>query len=191
MAKVLLVDEEMTMVQMVSELLRSEGHQVVPFTNSQSAVDGLSTVAPELVIANLGSEKSRPASLHVLQKARALNPPALVIMIAASGSLDTTMDAMRRGAYDCLQKPFSVDEFKLRTRRALSYHTALSENVCLRKQLQSVSQLHQMVSASARMEASSEPLPRITRGRLAFERTRAGIRSRAPLLASSLPTKRR
>ena len=50
MAKVLLVDDEVTMVQMVTESLRAEGHEVFPFTNGNAALEAIEAVAPELVI---------------------------------------------------------------------------------------------------------------------------------------------
>src|SRR4051812_21509628 len=109
MAKVLLLDDEMTMVQMVSELLRSEAHQVSPFTNGSAAVEKLATIAPDLVVVNLGSERTRAPVWSLLQKARALNPPALVVMTMPSGSMETAIEAMKRGAYDYINKPFTPD----------------------------------------------------------------------------------
>jgi len=73
--------------------------------------------------------------LEILQKARALNPPALVIMITAFGSIETAVEAMKRGAYDYLEKPFKLEELTLCVQRALSYNEAISENRFLRKQL--------------------------------------------------------
>src|SRR6476620_1600833 len=99
MAKVLLIDDEMTMLQMVGELLRADGHQVIPFTNTVAAVDRLSAVAPDLVLAHLSLDRTRTAGGSLLQKARSFNPPALVIMILSSGSLDVAVESMKRGAY--------------------------------------------------------------------------------------------
>lgn len=152
MAKVVLVDDEMTIVQMVGELLRSEGHQVIPFTQGSAAVENLPKVAPELVIANLGLDKTRAGSLALLQKSRSLQPPALVIMITPSGSIESTLEAIKRGAYDYLVKPFSLDELKLRVQRALSYHAAISENDSLRKQLGSKSHFSDIIGVSPRMQ---------------------------------------
>ncbi|MFO1501653.1 MAG: sigma-54 dependent transcriptional regulator [Verrucomicrobiota bacterium] len=135
MAKVVLVDDEMTIVQMVGELLRSDGHQVVPFTHGAAAVESFGSFAPDLVIANLSLDKTRTATLAILQKARSLQPPALVITITPAGSMEHALEAIRRGAYDYLVKPFALDELKLRIQRALSYRAALAENVALRKQL--------------------------------------------------------
>ena len=126
--KVLLVDDELTMVQMVSGLLREAGHEVFPFTNGQTAAAALSANAPELVITDLYFDKTRPHGLEILKKARELDPPAVVIVITGFGSIDTAKEAMKNGAFDYLEKPFKVDEFKLCVQRALSYNAALSES---------------------------------------------------------------
>src|ERR1051326_2337095 len=96
MAKVLLVDDELTMVQTVSELLRREGHEVFPFTNGAGAVAALTEQSPELVITDLYLDKTRAHGLEILQKARALHPPATVIVITGFGSIETAVEAIDR-----------------------------------------------------------------------------------------------
>lgn len=162
MAKVLLMDDQMTMVQMVGELLRADGHQVFPFTNGSSAADSLATVAPELVLANLSSEKARSFGTSILQKAAALNPPALVLMIIPAGSLELALEFMKKGAYDYLFKPFTLDELKLRVQRALSHRSALSENVFFRRQLQSKYQFSEIVGSSLAMGDLMKILERVS-----------------------------
>jgi DNA-binding NtrC family response regulator len=151
MAKVLLVDEEITLVQMVAEVLRADGHQVIPFTQGTSAAEALANLLPELVIANLCSERTRTTALTILQKARCLNPPAVSLMITASGALETAIECLKKGAYDYLERPFALDELKLRVQRALSYHEAISENAFLRRQLQSRYQFKEIVAGSPQM----------------------------------------
>src|SRR6266571_4049625 len=133
MAKVLVVDDEVTMVQMVSEMLRAEGHEVIPCTNGNSALEAIESQAPELVVTDLNLEKSRTQGLDILQKARTLSPPAIVIVITAFGSIETAVEAMKKGAYDYLEKPFKLEELKHCVERALSYSEAVSENAYLRK----------------------------------------------------------
>ncbi len=161
MARVLLVDDELTMVQMVTEMLRAEGHELFPFTNGNAALAALETTAPELVITDLYLEKGRAHGLDILQKARALNPPALVIMITAFGTIETAVEAMKKGAYDYLEKPFKLEELKLCVRRALSYNEAISENLFLRKQLKHRYQLSQIIGASAPMQAVFRMVERV------------------------------
>ena len=117
MAKVLLVDDELTMVQMVAELLRQEGHEVFPFSNGSAAVAALTTHSPDLVITDLYFDKTRAHGLEVVQKARALSPPAVVIVITGFGTIETAVEAMKNGAFDYLEKPFKVDELKLCVQR--------------------------------------------------------------------------
>jgi two-component system response regulator AtoC len=149
MAKVLLADDEVTMVQMVTELFRAEGHEVFPFTNGSSALEALESVAPELVVTDLYLDKTRAQGLDILHKARSLNPPAVVIVITGFGSIETAVEAMKKGAYDYLEKPFKLDELKLCVQRALSYNDAISENVYLKKQLKKKYQFSQIVGSSA------------------------------------------
>ena len=152
MAKVLVVDDEVTMVQMVTELLRAEGHDVVPITNGNVALEALEAHNPELVIVDLNLEKSRTQGLDILQKARTLHPPAVVIVITGFGTVETAVEAMKKGAYDYLEKPFKLSEFKLCVQRALSYNQAVSENIYLRKQLKEKYQLNQIIGTSSKMQ---------------------------------------
>src|SRR6516225_846461 len=106
------------MLQMVTDLLRREGHEVFPFTNSQAAIPALGANLPDLVITDLYFDKTRPHGLEILQKARELVPPAVVIVITGFGSIETAVEAMKHGAFDYLEKPFKVDQFKLCIQRA-------------------------------------------------------------------------
>jgi DNA-binding NtrC family response regulator len=92
MARVLLVDDEITMLQMVSELLRSEGHEVHPFNNTPAALEAVESIQPELVITDLYLDKAKAGGLDILKKARALNPPAVTIVITGFGSIETAVE---------------------------------------------------------------------------------------------------
>jgi two-component system, NtrC family, response regulator AtoC len=161
MAKVLIADDEATMVQMVTELLRAEGHEVFPFTHGGTALDAVESVAPELVITDLYLDKTKAQGLDILNKARSLNPPALVIVITGFGTIETAVEAMKKGAYDYLEKPFKLEELKLCVERALSYSEAISENVYLRKQLKKKYQFSQIIGNSAGMQEVFKMIERV------------------------------
>lgn len=162
MAKVLLVDDEITMVQMVTELLRTEGHEVHPFTNGTKAMEAMESVQPELVITDLYLDKSQKTfGLEMVTKARALNPPAIVIVVTGFGSIETAVEAMKKGAYDYLEKPFKLDQLKLCLQRALSYNDAISENVYLRRQLKKKYQFNQIIGVSSKMQNVFKMVERI------------------------------
>ena len=161
MAKILLVDDELTMVQMVADMLRQEHHEVFPFTNIQAATAALTTHSPELVITDLYLDKANPHGMEILKKARELTPPAVVIVITGFGSIDTAKEAMKQGAFDYLEKPFKVDEFKLCVQRALSYNAALSETVYLRKQLKKKYQFNQIIGSAPKMQQVFKMIERV------------------------------
>src|SRR6266404_1109051 len=161
MAKVLLVDDELTMVQMVAGLLRQDGHEVFPFTDGNAAIAALANHAPDLVITDLYLDKTRPHGMEILKKARELTPPAVVIVITGFGSIETAKEAMRHGAFDYLEKPFKVDEFKLCVQRALSYNAALTETAYLRKQLKKKYQFSQIVGNAPKMQAVFKMIERV------------------------------
>jgi DNA-binding NtrC family response regulator len=162
MAKVLLVDDDVTMVQMVSELLRQEGHQVFPYTNGSAALSGLAEHSPELVITDLYFDKTRAHGLEILEKAREQHPPAVVIVITGFGTIETAVDAMKKGAFDYLEKPFKVDALKLCAQRALSYNAAIAESAYLRRQLQKTYQFGQIIGVAPRMKEVFRMIERVS-----------------------------
>ncbi|HZL42568.1 MAG TPA: sigma-54 dependent transcriptional regulator [Verrucomicrobiae bacterium] len=161
MAKVLLVDDELTMVQTVSELLRQSGHEVLPFTSGTAALEALATQVPELVITDLYLDKTRAHGLEILQKARSLVPPAIVIVITGFGSIETAVEAMKNGAFDYLEKPFKVEELKIAVQRALSYNAAISETAFLRKQLKKKYHFSQIIGHAPVMQDVFKMIERV------------------------------
>ena len=122
------------------------------FTSGNAALAVIENIAPELVITDLYLDKTRAHGFEILHKARSLNPPAVVIMITGFGSIETAVEAMKKGAYDYLEKPFKLDELKLCVQRALSYNDAVSENFYLRKQLKKKYQFSQIIGSAGKMQ---------------------------------------
>lgn len=161
MAKILLVDDELTMVQIVAEVLRGEGHEVFPFTNYNGVADALVSKRPDLVITDLYLDKTKPQGLEIVQKARALTPPPVVIMITGFGTVESAVEAMRLGCFDYLEKPFKLDELKLCVHRALSHTQVVAENTQLRKELKKKYQFSQIIGASEPMQAVFRMVERV------------------------------
>ena len=149
------------MVQMVTEMLRHEGHEVFPYTNSKDAIAGLEAHLPEVVVTDLYLDKTRAHGLDILQKARSMTPPASVIVITAFGSIESAVEAMKSGAYDYLEKPFQLDSLNLCIQRALNYNEAISENLYLRKQLKKKYQFSQIIGTAPIMQAVFKMVERV------------------------------
>lgn len=153
MAKILVVEDEATTRQMMTEWLQGDGHEVHPYGGAVAAMEGLEEHQPELVITDLNLDQVRTRGFEILRKARALNPPAEVIVVTAFGSVASAVEAMRDGAYDFVNKPFDPASLKGSVQRALAYHHAVAENHYLKKQLRDKYQFNQIVGTSARMQA--------------------------------------
>jgi DNA-binding NtrC family response regulator len=162
MAKVVLVDDELTMVQMIGDLLRKEGHEVIPFSNLETAAEGIEEHSPDLVITDLYLDKSGAKGLEVVKKARSLSPPPVVIVVTGFGTLDTAVDAMRAGAFDYLEKPFKVEDFRFTIRRALSFGEAVSETTFLRRQLKKKYQFTRIIGNAEKMQHVFKMIERVS-----------------------------
>ncbi len=161
MAKVLIADDELTMIQMVSDLVRKEGHEPITATSLAAALQVLETNPPDLVITDLYLDKTSAHGFQILEKARTLSEPAVVIMITGFGSVETAVEAMKRGAYDYLEKPFKLDELRLCVERAIAYRRALAENIYLRKQLRAKYHFDHLVGASSKMQSAFKLIERV------------------------------
>jgi DNA-binding NtrC family response regulator len=152
MAKVLLVDDELTMVQMVGDILRAEGHEVIPCTTLTAAVDSLQTHHPELVLTDLYLDRHNPQGLELVRKARTLPQPPVTIVLTGYGSVDTAVEAMRHGAFDYLEKPFKMDELRLCIQRGLNHSAALSETTFLRREVKRQYRFSQIIGNAPPMQ---------------------------------------
>ena len=161
MAKVLLVDDEVTMVQLVADSLRSWGHEVHPFSNGPAALEDIEEIQPEIVITDLYLDKTRAFGLDLLKHTQKNLPSAVVIVVTGFGSIETAVEAMKHGAFDYLEKPFKLDELKLSVDRALSYNEAVSENAYLRKQLKKKYQFNQITGSSVKMQDVFKMIERV------------------------------
>jgi DNA-binding NtrC family response regulator len=83
------------------------------------------------------------------------------IMITGFGSVESAVEAMKKGAFDYLEKPFKLDELRLAIERALQFRAALSENVVLRKQLKAKYRFDQLVGTAPKMQAVFKLIERV------------------------------
>jgi DNA-binding NtrC family response regulator len=150
MAKILIIDDEPAMVEVISNLCRDRGHQAFPFSSSESALDALPRIDPQLVIVDVKMEKV--GGFDVLRDCRERFPNTAVIMITAYASVETAVEAMKMGAYDYITKPFKVDELQLCVQRALDYQATLRENSQHKRELRDRYKFENLVGSSPRMQ---------------------------------------
>src|SRR3989440_2438815 len=154
MRRVLVVDDEENLRHMLQILLRREGYEAVGASSVDAALTELERQPFDIIITDLRMPGRN--GLELLDEVRRRNLDTTVVVMTAYGSKEVAIEAMKRGAYDYLSKPFEADEVVLLLRKAEERERLFRENVTLRRQLRWGGQepemgLGEMVAKSARM----------------------------------------
>ncbi len=133
MARILIVDDEPSVLSVLSNLLKSQGFDVQPSLGGEKAVEFLNNESFDLMLTDI---RMQPINgLELLKIAKSLHPNMSVMVVTAYGSVETAVQAMKEGAFDYVTKPFKMDELMITVQRALEYRRALHENQQLKAQL--------------------------------------------------------
>jgi DNA-binding NtrC family response regulator len=159
MSKILLVDDEPSILNVLSTLLKAEGYDVSTALGGEKARDLLGEDGFDLMIADI--RMSPINGMELLQMARQQHPAMSVIMLTAYGSVETAIKALKLGAFDYITKPFKVDELLITVERALEYNRAVTENADLRAQLSTRYHLQNIVAESPSMQAVCDMIQRV------------------------------
>lgn len=156
---ILVVDDELSMRDFLSVLLKKEKYAVDTAESGEEALALLEkgmydVMIIDLVMPGMGGQE-------VLEKAKRIDPELMVIIITAYGSIGSAIEAIKAGAYDYLPKPFKIDELQIRVQRAIEKRNLTRENIRLRRELQERYQIGDLVGASPRMLELYSTLHRI------------------------------
>ncbi len=152
MSAILIVDDELSIIEVLEKLLSRDGHDVKTAMDGDMALQLLKENVYDLMITDVRLPGVDGISL--LQQARELQSHLAVIVMTAYADVDNAVEAMKGGAFDYITKPFKFDEILLTVQRALSYEQALAENEVLKKTLKTRYHFGCMVG-------DSEPMLRI------------------------------
>ena len=132
--RVLVVDDERSIRELLDITLRQEGYDVTLADGGEAAIRALDATAFDLVVTDLRMRGID--GLAVLRAVKERAPRTAVLMVTAFASTDTAVEAMKLGAYDYVTKPFKLDELRLTIAGALESKRLHEENQALRRQLQ-------------------------------------------------------
>src|SRR3990172_4562127 len=132
--RAIVVDDEASVCEAVKAILESEGIEAVSFTRSKDALETIRNENFDLVITDL--KMPEMDGLELYDKARPLSPESIYIIITAYGTVNSAVDAIKRGVYDYIMKPFTPDEVRIPVRRALERKALERENVALKSQIE-------------------------------------------------------
>ena len=159
MEKILVVDDEQSLREVLSIMLKRAGYAVTIATDGEDAVELLQREIFDLVITDLRMPKVD--GMEVLKAVKSASPETVVLIITAFASADSAVEAMKQGAYDYLTKPFQVDEVQLIIRNALEKRRLTTENMLLKREMASQSSFAQLVGQSEAIQRVFEVVRKV------------------------------
>jgi DNA-binding NtrC family response regulator len=159
MSRILLVDDEPSILSVLSTLLKAEGYEVVPIGDPSQALERLEKEDFDLLITDI--RMTPITGMDLLRHAHEKKPTMSVLIMTAFGSVDTAVEALKMGAFDYVTKPFKVDELLITVQRALEYHRTLQENVDLKSKLGAKYKFENIVAESESMRRVCEMIERV------------------------------
>jgi len=126
----LVVDDEPSVCEAVRAILEGEGMDVITTTKSPQALELVKKDNIDIVVSDL--KMPEMDGLQLFEQINEINPELIFIMITAYGTIPSAIDAIKKGVYDYIPKPFTPDEVRIPVRRALEKKLLLRENVALK-----------------------------------------------------------
>jgi two-component system response regulator PilR (NtrC family) len=161
MPKILIVDDEASMLDFLSLLFVGEGYEVETARSAEAARKALGGKRHDLVLCDILMPDGN--GLDLLKDIKAADPNAAVIMMTAYTSTKSAIEAMKLGAYDYVSKPFDVEELKIVAQKALERAELADENVYLRRELEQKYTFNNIIGKSPRMQAIFALVDRVAR----------------------------
>ena len=125
---ILIVDDEADIRELVSGILEDEGYATRLAKDSDDALNAIQERRPSLVILDIWLQGSRLDGLEVLAKVKRQHPDLPIVIISGHGNIETAVAAIKRGAYEYIEKPFKADRLVLVANRALEASKLKREN---------------------------------------------------------------
>lgn len=132
-ARLLILDDEPIKRVVMEDQLREEGFIVDAYDNPLAADDALAKNIYDVILTDI--RMPGLDGISFLKEIKKKNPNQAVIVMTAFGTVETAIEAMKLGAFDYLQKPFSTEELILKLDRLINYRNIIEENQALKKQL--------------------------------------------------------
>ncbi len=160
MSHILIVDDERDIRELVSEILRDEGYDTRLAANSDEAMTSINTEPPALVVLDLWLKDSRLDGIGILMAIKREHPEIPVVIISGHGNIEIAVAAIKKGAYDFIEKPFNIDQLLVVIGRAMETARLRRENMDLRRR-DGVS--GEMIGQGAAMKLLRGQLGKVTR----------------------------
>jgi len=130
--KILIIDDEEVVLDSCTLILEGGDYSVTTASNGLLGLKLVEDIQPDLVFIDL--KMPGIPGIEVLEKITEINPTIVSIVITGYATVTSAVEAMKKGAYDFLPKPFTPDEFRIITKRGLERRKLMLEAIALRKE---------------------------------------------------------
>lgn len=149
--RVLIVDDERNMRHMLQTMLNKEGYFAETASNGSEALSTMDEIDFDFILCDI--KMPEMDGMTFLNSAKERFPDKTFIMMSAYGTIDTALEAMKKGAYDYISKPFKTDEVLLTLKKAKEREELKEENLVLQDRLKKIEQKYSFGNIVARSEA--------------------------------------
>jgi len=158
--RILIVDDEPDICRALEFLLKGTGYAVSCATSGEAAIENLEAENFDVVLTDL--KMGKVDGITVLGKVKEMSSDTAVIIMTAFASVESAVDAMKKGAVDYIVKPFLNDEIKLTIKRVLEQKRLVTENIALRQQIsQRLTPCREFVTNSEQMMKIVETIEKV------------------------------
>jgi two-component system, NtrC family, nitrogen regulation response regulator NtrX len=154
--EILIVDDEADIRELIGGLLEDEGYEPRYAADADEALASIRQRKPGLLVLDVWLQGSRLDGIELLDEIKSSDPGLPVIVISGHGTIETAVAAIRKGAYDFIEKPFKSDKLLLTVDRALEASRLRRENAELRAKTESFSELIGRSPAAAHLRQTIE-----------------------------------
>jgi two-component system nitrogen regulation response regulator NtrX len=157
-ADILIVDDEADIRELIAGILQDEGYETRLAHNSDAALAAIADRRPSLIVLDIWLQGSRHDGLELLNIIKEHHAELPIVIISGHGNIETAVTAIKRGAYDYVEKPFKADRLLLILGRALENSRLKRENEDLRERAGTIGE---MTGQSQAMRQLRQTLKRI------------------------------
>ena len=158
---VLIIDDEPGLRQTVSLILADEGYEVHTASDGEEGLAKAVEIQPDMILCDV--RMPRLTGLEFLEKYREANGTGMVIVMTAYGGMEMAIQAMKKGAYDYIQKPFSPDQLVLTLKKAEERETLRREVTRLREEVSIDRRYREIVVKSPAMTKALEVAAKVAK----------------------------
>ena len=156
MASILIIDDEKAIRKTLSEILGYEGYTIEEAGDGEEGLKKFSSSAYDVVLCDIKMPKMD--GIEFLEKAKAVNPDIPIIMVSGHGTIETAVEAVKKGAYDYIAKPPDLNRLLITLRNAMDKTSLVAETKVLRRK---VSRVQEMIGESSAIKKIKDTIEKV------------------------------